>query len=49
MISFELSPQQKQIKELVHWFAENEMRPISLLADKLEKVPDEWLDKVNKM
>jgi len=49
MISFELSPQQKQIKELVHWFAENEIRPISLEADKLEKVPDEWLQKVNKM
>lgn len=49
MISFDLSPQQKQIKELVHWFAKNEMRPLSLIADKMEKVPDEWLDKVNKM
>lgn len=49
MISFELSPQQKQIKELVHWFAKNEMRPISLEADKMEKVPDEWLERVNKL
>lgn len=49
MISFELSQQQKQIKELVHWFAKNEVRPISMEADKQEKVPDEWLDKVNKM
>lgn len=49
MISFELSQQQKQIRDLVHWFAQNEVRPISMEADKLEKVPDEWLEKVNKM
>lgn len=49
MISFSLSPQQKQIKDMVHWFAKNEMRPIAMEADKQEKVPDEWLDKVNKM
>ncbi|WP_164667965.1 acyl-CoA dehydrogenase family protein [Virgibacillus doumboii] len=49
MISFELSEQQKQIKEMTHWFAENEIRPIAMEADKLEKVPDEWLDNVNKM
>ncbi|MDQ0191399.1 acyl-CoA dehydrogenase family protein [Alicyclobacillus cycloheptanicus] len=49
MIEFKLTPAQKQVKELTHWFAENEMRPISLLSDKLGKVPDEWLAKVNKM
>lgn len=49
MISFELSQEQKQTKEMVHWFAKNEMRPISLLADQLKRVPDEWLVKVNKM
>ncbi|WP_026909319.1 acyl-CoA dehydrogenase family protein [Paucisalibacillus globulus] len=49
MISFELSEQQKQIKEMTHWFAENEIRPIALEADKLGKVPDEWLQQVNRM
>ncbi|SET60407.1 acyl-CoA dehydrogenase [Salinibacillus kushneri] len=49
MISFELSEQQKQIKEMTHWFAKNEIRPIAMEADKLGKVPDEWLDNVNKM
>lgn len=49
MISFELSEQQKQIKEMTHWFAENEIRPIAMEADRLGKVPDEWLDNVNKM
>jgi len=49
MISYELTEQQKQVKEIVHWFAENEMRPISLLADQLEAVPDDWLKKVNSL
>jgi acyl-CoA dehydrogenase len=49
VIDFELTPQQKQLRDLVHYFAEHEMRPISLVADKLERVPDEWLDKVNRM
>lgn len=49
MISFELSEQQKQIKEMTHWFAENEIRPVAMEADKMERVPDEWLDNVNKM
>ncbi|MRG86531.1 acyl-CoA dehydrogenase family protein [Salinibacillus xinjiangensis] len=49
MISFQLSEQQKQIKEMTHWFAANEIRPIAMEADRLGKVPDEWLDKVNKM
>ncbi|WP_077328160.1 acyl-CoA dehydrogenase family protein [Virgibacillus siamensis] len=49
MISFDLSEQQKQIKEMTHWFAENEIRPIAMEADNMEKVPDEWLENVNKM
>lgn len=49
MISFELSEQQMQIKEMTHWFAENEIRPIALEADRLGKVPEEWLEQVNQM
>lgn len=49
MISFTLSEQQQQIKDMTHWFAENEIRPIALEADRLGYVPDDWLDKVNKM
>lgn len=49
MISYELSPHQSQVKEIVHWFAENEMRPISIESDQLEKVPDDWLEKINKI
>src|SRR5690625_7345230 len=49
MISFELSEQQQQIKEMTHWFAKNEIRPISLESDRLEAIPEEWLDMVNQM
>lgn len=49
MIEFQYTPAQRQLKELTHWFAEHEMRPISMLSDQLGKVPDEWLAKVNKM
>lgn len=49
MISFDLSEQQKQIQEMTHWFAKNEIRPLAMEADRLEKVPDDWLDKVNQM
>src|SRR5699024_1783058 len=49
MISFSLSEQQAQIKEVTHWFAANEMRPIALEAEKLGKVPDDWLYKINQM
>src|SRR5699024_2391812 len=49
MIDFKLSEQQNQIKEMTHWFAENEIRPIAMEAEKLGRVPDDWLDNVNKM
>ncbi|MBP1948089.1 acyl-CoA dehydrogenase family protein [Virgibacillus litoralis] len=49
MISFELSEQQKQIKEMTYWFAVNEIRPIAMKAEKMERVPDDWLDNVNRM
>ncbi|MFS0863301.1 acyl-CoA dehydrogenase family protein [Fredinandcohnia sp. 179-A 10B2 NHS] len=49
MVSFKLSSHQNQVKELVHWFAENEMRPISLLAEKNKEVPLNWLEKVNQI
>jgi acyl-CoA dehydrogenase len=49
MISYELTPHQNQVKDIVHWFAENEMRPIAMLADQLEKVPDDWLRKINSL
>ncbi|MFD1428013.1 acyl-CoA dehydrogenase [Kroppenstedtia sanguinis] len=49
MISFKLSSHQQQVKDVVHWFAENEMRPISLEADQMGRVPDDWLQKINQL
>lgn len=49
MISFTLSDQQKQIQEVTHWFAKNEIRPIALEAEKLGDVPEDWLFKINQM
>lgn len=49
MISFTLSDQQEQIKEVTHWFAANEIRPIALEAEKLGDVPEDWLYKINQM
>ncbi len=43
MIDFELTEAQKRIKEFLHWFAKNKMRPISLQADKEGDVPREFL------
>jgi acyl-CoA dehydrogenase len=49
MIDYKLSAHQSQVKEIVHWFAENEIRPVSMISDQLKKVPDEWLQKVNTL
>lgn len=49
MISFEYSEQQQQIKDMTNWFAANEIRPIALEADRLGYVPEDWLEKINKM
>ena len=39
MIDFELTPQQAQVKEMVHQFAKHVVRPISLQADKDHRIP----------
>lgn len=49
MISFELSEQQKQMKEMTHYLAEYEIRPIAEEAERLKKVPDDWLKNINQM
>jgi len=46
LIDFELTQTQKNIKQLLHWFAEKKMRPISLQVDKEGDVPREFLIEV---
>lgn len=43
MIDFELTETQRQVKEVLHQFAKNVVRPISLEADRTHRIPDAFL------
>lgn len=49
MITYKLSTRQRHFKDMIHSFAKNEMRPISMISDQRNKVPDDWLNKIHKM
>src|SRR5262245_49495809 len=49
MIDFELTPQQAQVKEMVHQFAKYVVRPISLQADRDHRIPDEFMLRLASM
>ena len=49
MIDFELTPQQAQVKEMIHQFAKHVVRPISLQADKDHRIPDEFMLRLANM
>lgn len=49
MIDFELTPQQAQVREMVHQFAKLVVRPISLQADKDHRIPDDFMLKLANM
>ena len=42
-ICFELTPEQRELQELAHDFAERELRPIALECDRREETPPELL------
>ena len=48
-MDFQLSDGQQNLKQMVHWLAENEVRKMSLEADKAHGVPDDFLLKLKKM
>jgi acyl-CoA dehydrogenase len=43
MIDFELTPQQQNLREMVHWFAANRVRPLALEADRTGRYPEDFL------
>jgi acyl-CoA dehydrogenase len=49
MIDFELTTQQAQVKEFIHQFAKNVVRPISLQADRDHRIPDSFLERLAAM
>jgi acyl-CoA dehydrogenase len=49
MIDFTLSETQDMVKQMLHWFAENEVRPLALEADRTHQIPLEFLQKVKDL
>src|SRR3954469_24409030 len=49
MIDFELSEMQDTVRQMVHWLAETEIRPIALEADRNHRIPDAFLQKCREM
>src|SRR5947209_11243594 len=49
MIDFELDETLQGVREMLHWFAETEVRPIALAADRAHGFPDPFLRKVKEM
>jgi acyl-CoA dehydrogenase len=43
MIDFDLTPEQKNLQEMVRWFATNRVRPLALEADRTGKYPEDFL------
>jgi acyl-CoA dehydrogenase len=48
-MDFTLTPGQENIRQLTHWLAENEIRPLSLAADRQHHFPDAFLLKLKQM
>jgi acyl-CoA dehydrogenase len=49
MIDFQLTTPQAQVKEFVHQFAKNVVRPISLEADRAHRFPQPFLERLAQM
>jgi acyl-CoA dehydrogenase len=49
MIDLELTDAQRNVREMLHWFAKNEMRPVALEADRKKEVPLAFLKKTMEM
>jgi acyl-CoA dehydrogenase len=49
MIDFELDETLAGVRDMLHWFAESEVRPVALEADRAHAFPDAFLRKVKEM
>ncbi|MBS1153587.1 MAG: acyl-CoA dehydrogenase, partial [Myxococcaceae bacterium] len=49
MIDFGLSEKQETVRQMIHWFAENEVRPIALESDRNHEIPPAFLQKVKDL
>ena len=48
-MEFELTEQERQIKDMAHQFAKFVLRPMSLEADRLHRMPDDFLMRIAAM
>ncbi len=48
-MDFELTEQERQLKDMAHQFAKFALRPMSLEADRLHRMPDEFLERISAM
>jgi acyl-CoA dehydrogenase len=46
MLDFTLPTAHEKIRELIHWFGENRIRPVSLKADHERRFPDDVIEEV---
>ena len=49
MIDFSLTEKQETVRQMIHWFAENEVRPIALESDRNHQIPPAFLQKVKDL
>jgi len=49
VIDFELDETLQGVRDMLHWFAESEVRPVALAADRAHAFPDAFLRKVKEM
>ena len=49
MIDLEMTDAQQNVREMLHWFAKNEMRPIALEADRTGEIPLAFFKKTMEM
>ena len=49
MIDFSLTEKQETVRQMIHWFAENEVRPIALESDRNHAIPPAFLQKVKDL
>jgi acyl-CoA dehydrogenase len=49
MIDFTPSEMQDTVRQMIHWLAETEIRPIALEADRNHRIPDEFIKKMREM
>ena len=49
MFEYDLSEKLKNLRDMIHWFAENEIRPLSIKSDIEHGVPEEFLMKMVNM